>query len=359
MRGYKMLLFLSCIIAGITAKDPPVMHYGMKSSSICLEVGKLTSHRSTKWNFGDTVIVDDQGINPRYKKKVKYNSETSTLCLNKLTEADGGTYSFYSHDANFTSSTKTHRLIVQETVPRPVLRLSVLHSSPSTGFCNVTVNCSIQSEWLRSICDEDSCRASQRSFDQLNITTYNDNRTIVCRGNNYVSTSNNSASMDAICFSEANPEEELKPLVIVIIIIMCAFICLCTPCFATRISAAQSTEHEAETAAPDSKQRQPAEERPRPGLNIPSSNQPDSECNHLDTTWYHQTTNTAPPEAEKPHETNTTAIYCLLQCRTYRAVAEELNKIISHVEPCPNGASEAAFTPMAKKKSANPGPMAI
>ncbi|TDG99653.1 hypothetical protein EPR50_G00195990 [Perca flavescens] len=89
------------------------------------------------------------------------------------------------------------------------MRMSGLHSNLSVGFCNITVNCSIQDDWASSVCNEDSCETSQRSlFRKVNITIFTDNSSIICSGNNHVSTSNVSKSIETMCFRESNPEHE-------------------------------------------------------------------------------------------------------------------------------------------------------
>ncbi len=88
---------------------------------------------------------------------------------------------------------------VAETVPRPDIRISVISSNLSSAFCKITVNCSIQDDWMLSVCDEDGCRISQKSLSSVNITISAENRTVVCSASNEVSTSNVSKDMDAMC----------------------------------------------------------------------------------------------------------------------------------------------------------------
>lgn len=88
---------------------------------------------------------------------------------------------------------------VADAVPTPVVRMSAVHFNLSGELCNITVNCSIQDDWVWSVCVEDSCRTSQRSLRKVNITVSAENRTVTCSGNNYVSTSSISVSAEAMC----------------------------------------------------------------------------------------------------------------------------------------------------------------
>ncbi|XP_070786304.1 uncharacterized protein [Enoplosus armatus] len=200
LSGMKMLLLLSCwIIAGITAEGPPTRHYRVKNSSLCLHVGKPPGYLPpTTWLFNEKVIVVNEDISPNYTDKVVYNPKNLSLCINQLTERDSGIYKV-TIIVKFVQRTESHRLIVEETVPTPALWMSVMRSNLSAGFCNITVNCSIWDDWVWSVCDGDSCRTPQRSFRRVNITISADNRFIVCSGNNHVSTSNVSESINATC----------------------------------------------------------------------------------------------------------------------------------------------------------------
>ncbi|KAK9524904.1 hypothetical protein VZT92_017267 [Zoarces viviparus] len=77
------------------------------------------------------------------------------------------------------------------------MRVSGLHSNLSAALCNITVNCSIRDEWVWSFCDGEGCRTSQRSLRKVNITIFTDNTSIVCSGNNHVSTSKVYESIEA------------------------------------------------------------------------------------------------------------------------------------------------------------------
>lgn len=90
-------------------------------------------------------------------------------------------------------------LLLPDAVPKPVLSISPMFSNQSAELCNMTnisVNCSIQEEWLTSICDQDSCLVTQESLQQYNITVITANKSVICIGSNQVSTSNVSASID-------------------------------------------------------------------------------------------------------------------------------------------------------------------
>ncbi|XP_030609309.1 SLAM family member 9 [Archocentrus centrarchus] len=202
-----LLLFSFWIITGLMAEGLAVI-YQLKNSSVCLNVVNSPSYKSPKWAFDKEIIVEGEEINPNYTGKVVYNPVNHSLCINNLTDTDTGIYEFsFSH--NFRPVSVKHQLIVQEMVPRPVIKMSNRGSNVSAGLCSITVNCSIQDEWLSLLCVEDSC-TSQKAFSKVNITIVSNNRTVTCSGSNHVSTSNASKTI-ITCFSEQSTENKEEP----------------------------------------------------------------------------------------------------------------------------------------------------
>ncbi|CAI5694947.1 unnamed protein product [Oreochromis niloticus] len=190
-----MILLLSFwIVTGLMAEDPTATYYRLKNSSVCLNVRKPPPYKHGEWKFNTIIITDDTEINPIYTDRVVYSAGNLSLCINNLADTDAGIYEV-SYRQNFTSVTEKHEVIVQDVVPTPVIIMSKLGSNQSAGLCSITVNCSIQDYWLWSVCDEDGCRRSQKSFSEVNITIFTENRAVVCRGNNHVSTNQASESL--------------------------------------------------------------------------------------------------------------------------------------------------------------------
>ncbi|XP_042367942.1 uncharacterized protein LOC121961907 [Plectropomus leopardus] len=278
--GLKMLLLLSCwIIAGITAEDPPKMYYRVKNSSLCLQVVNSSAYRQESWSFNNEAIVVGETITPNYKDKVDYYPVNHSLCLNKLTETDSGTYTFSFIDYTFKKSDKKHRLIVQERLPSPVFK-SGLPSNMSAGLCTITVNCSIQDDWVLSVCDEDSCRTSQRSVKKVNITVFTENRSVVCRGNNHVSTSNVSESIEAVCSRKTNPEHKetsKPPTVTLIIIAVCVFFCAFAVCVLMGFISTKCRHHQDPSPTVGLIQSQQVEEQPQALQRVSASSSSETE----------------------------------------------------------------------------------
>lgn len=122
-----------------------------------------------------------------------------------------------------------------DVVPRPVITMSVVQSNVSAGFCRITVNCSVWDDWLLANCDEHSCTSSQESLTKVNISISSDNRTVICSGNNQLSTNNVSKSMTTTCkyciitFEIKSTEKFSGPLHIrwkmgVSVLIMCFYV---------------------------------------------------------------------------------------------------------------------------------------
>ncbi|XP_071371554.1 signaling lymphocytic activation molecule-like [Centroberyx affinis] len=314
-----MLLLLSCcIIAGMAAEDPPVTHYRLKNSSVCLHVRKSLKGQEVTWEMINVgMIINTKGdINPNYTEKVDYNRGNFSLCIKKLTETDSGTYEA-TVTQGFTKSREQHRLIVQEAVPRPVIRMAVLNSNQSDGSCNLTVNCSTQDGWAWSVCDEARCRTSQRSLGAVNITISTDNRTIVCKANNHVSTSNVSESVGGICLSETNTEytgTSLPAGIIIAIISGTFFICVLAVFLAKRFYFSRECHNQqVQTALQIA--RLSVEVQPQPAGDESSSCQTETVYENVDDTQHIQASNTTitPEGARSKQPPKVDTVYCSLQ----------------------------------------------
>ncbi|PWA28842.1 hypothetical protein CCH79_00012821, partial [Gambusia affinis] len=165
------------------------MFYQLKNSSVCLHVKKQQSYTNGQWKRDATIIVSGTLINPTYEKRVKFHPKNMTLCISELTESDTGLYKA-SYLLNFTEVSESYQVVVQGMIPRPVMAvIPENHSNLSAESCDFTVNCSIQDDWLGSICHKNGCRTSQRSFSKVNISIFAENTVVVCSGNNHEATS--------------------------------------------------------------------------------------------------------------------------------------------------------------------------
>ncbi|XP_042258301.1 SLAM family member 5-like [Thunnus maccoyii] len=262
---------------GTMAADPSMIHYRLKNSSICLHVKKPPPYQNSRWTFAGKAIISGNSINPNYTEKMDYEPKNLTLCVRDLNETNSGSYKVSFFDSNYTVITESHKVIVQDAVPRPVIRMSVLHSNLSARLCTITVNCSIWEDWVWSVCNEDGCGTSQRSLSRVNISISTDYRTVVCSGNNHVSTNNVSESVEATCFSKSNPElkEASQPLlvrmiVIAVFIILCTFIIfMAKKCCSTENNHHQTSNAQLMQIQPV--EMQPQESLPRPRVSTSSS----------------------------------------------------------------------------------------
>ncbi|KAM6894243.1 uncharacterized protein PEZ65_021935 [Lycodopsis pacificus] len=293
---------MAFVLRRMTAKDPPTTHYREKNGSMCLRVEESPPHHQPTWLFNEEAIALEKHSTPKYKDKVDYNPSNHSLCINNLTETDSGIYMFSFLNYEYKSSKETHKLIVEEgaskqphafmyllgpvvaeTVPRPVMRMSGLHSNLSAGLCNITVNCSIRDEWVWSFCDGEGCRTSQRSLRKVNITIFTDNTSIVCSGNNHVSTSKVSESTEAMCLRKPNPdhEETSEPptgLVIVTVIALCVSLCAFAVCVVKGLSSTEYNQHQAEAPAARITQSQQVEAKPHSVSSVSTSSSSQAEA---------------------------------------------------------------------------------
>ncbi|XP_029931898.1 uncharacterized protein LOC115376460 [Myripristis murdjan] len=205
-----MLLLLSCcIIAGIAANEAQVVQYGLKNSSVCLHVGESAVNLRVDWSFKKRYIILNRKFNPNYTERADYHPGNGSLCIKKLAESDNGVYDAEA-PKGFDKLTWEFLLIVQETVPEPDIRVTVLLSNESADFCTIMVNCSIQDSWAFTVCNQDRCPVSQRSFGTINITISLTSTTVVCHGNNHVSTSKSSKRLDKTCFKDQDFKTIIK-----------------------------------------------------------------------------------------------------------------------------------------------------
>ncbi|XP_075884018.1 uncharacterized protein LOC142889274 isoform X2 [Nelusetta ayraudi] len=200
-----MLPLLFCVLIG-GKKDtppPPPMHYRLKNDSLCLQVS-VPAKSYVNWLFNENkVIVYNNVVADSFINKVDYKPENNSLCINELTSNDSGIYTIAVFNLG-NRITYNHRLQVQDAVPKPVLSISPLLSNQSAQLCNMTANCSIQEEWVMSVCGQESCTVTHRSLHRYNITVVAANNTIICIGSNHVSNSSVSASTD-LCQSPLIP----------------------------------------------------------------------------------------------------------------------------------------------------------
>ncbi|KAK9524902.1 hypothetical protein VZT92_017265 [Zoarces viviparus] len=298
------------MIAGMTTKDPPTTHYREKNGSMCLQVEESPPHRQATWLFNNKyAIASEKHIVPKYKDKVDYNPSNHSLCINNLTETDSGIYTFSFLNFEYKSSEENHKVIVEETVPRPVMRVSGLHSNLSAALCNITVNCSIRDEWVWSFCDGEGCRTSQRSLRKVNITIFTDNTSIVCSGNNHVSTSKVYESIEATCLRKPNPEHEetsepptVLVIVIVTVIALCVSLCAFAVCVVKGLSSIEYNQHQAEAPAAGITQSQQVEAKPHSvsSVSTSSSSQAEACYENVDATQPCQTSSPTIRPREEP-----------------------------------------------------------
>ncbi|XP_034413218.1 SLAM family member 9-like [Cyclopterus lumpus] len=315
--GLKMLLLLSCwMIAGITAKDAPTTRFGLKNSSICLQVKNSPPYHQLMWLFNEQAIVFDQKIIPKYKDKVTYDLEDHSLCINKLAENDSGIYKLVFLGAEYKTLKEFSRLIVEETVPRPVMRMSGLHSNLSDASCNVTVNCSIGDEWVWSACDAEGCATSRRSLRKVNISVFTEDGSVVCRGDNNVSTSRASEGTEATCLRKPDPEHQETSgppdvIAIVIIIVACVSLCAFAVCVAKRLFPTQHHQRQGETPAARITRSRPVEAKSQSvsGVSTSSSSSSSSSsseaeacCEHVGASQPCQTISQTISQTSSPRE---------------------------------------------------------
>ncbi|KAL6118425.1 uncharacterized protein ACO6RY_03227 [Pungitius sinensis] len=275
-----MLLLLSCwVVAAITAKGSTELHYGRINSSLCLRVKHSPPHEHDKWLFNGEAIAFSEKITTKYKDKVSYYPINHSICINKLTETDSGIYTFSFLDSSNKDLKETHRLNVEETVPRPVMRMSALASNLSAALCDITVNCSIGEEWAWSVCDVAGCRTSQRSNRKVVINIFTDDTSVVCRGKNNVSVSNVSESREATCLM--NPEETSDPPSVVVIgtmVAVCVSLCVFVLVVANGLLPTGCRGHQGGAPAARIAQSQQAEASPPPEWRVSTSSSSQTEA---------------------------------------------------------------------------------
>ncbi|XP_072232612.1 uncharacterized protein [Leuresthes tenuis] len=281
----EMILLLSCwIFTGIVAEEPPMTYYSLKNSTVCLNIKKPPPYYEVSWKLSGKVLYSSRGINPNYKDKVRPGA--GNICVEMLTEEDVGIYEVSFTDDKYTSVSEKHQIFVQEMVPRPVMTvMSARPGNLSAESCSVSVNCSIHDDSLWSVCDEEACRPSLKSFGELNITIFSDNRTVVCSGNNHVSRNNVTESMGALCVRKINDkpqEEQPHPPVegIVISVLLALMFLVMLAVFAKRFSS--KCKNQAATSTAGLIQSGPLEEQIQSEARASTSSSSDASYENLD-----------------------------------------------------------------------------
>ncbi|CAF97033.1 unnamed protein product [Tetraodon nigroviridis] len=226
----KILLLLS--FWSPTEEEKPTatqQHYQRKNSSFCLQAAESPPY-ALSLTFGQNSVIYSNITSQAYQHRVDYNQTTKKWCLHQLSETDSGTYHFnvYKNDKVNMSN---HKLLVEEAVPRPVIQVSALRSNLSAEPCTITVNCSVWESWVSSVCNESVCQTSDRSLKTVNITVLAGNRSVICIGRNYVSTSNIS---EAICVIHRHEtSEELSYVLLLLLLAILSLLCAAILCIGT------------------------------------------------------------------------------------------------------------------------------
>ncbi|XP_027893530.1 uncharacterized protein LOC114157044 [Xiphophorus couchianus] len=226
----KLIFLLSTWSFTVTATELWMKHYQPKNSSVCFRVQKPPPYRSGIWTFNGKFVAERDSTHEDYAERMVFTSENLSLCINRLTENDAGIFKV-TYFSNFIQQSENHQVILQGMIPRPVMAVTPeRRSNLSAESCDFTVNCSIQDDWLGSVCHKNGCRTSQRSFSNVNISIFIENTVVVCSGNNHVSTNNISQNIPTTCFVKTNLElkEELhnrpNTFYITVIVVVVVFV---------------------------------------------------------------------------------------------------------------------------------------
>lgn len=91
------------------AENREKWHYRLKNDSFCLRMWTNDS----LWTFNNTVIFRFKEVARSFTDKVDYNPGNLSLCINKLTDADSGTYRIIWFLHGGTTVTEDNKLSVQ------------------------------------------------------------------------------------------------------------------------------------------------------------------------------------------------------------------------------------------------------
>ncbi|KAM4536736.1 uncharacterized protein PAE49_021216 [Odontesthes bonariensis] len=341
----EMILLLSCwIFTGITAGDPSTTYYCLKNSTVCLKVMKPPPYFDASWKFSGKVLYSSRGIHPSYKDRVRLGAANLSICVEKLTEEDAGIYEVSFTTYNFSSVLETHQIFVQEMVPRPVMTvMSERPSNLSAGSCSVAVNCSFHGDSLWSVCDEDGCRPSLKSFGELNITIFSDNRTVVCSGNNRVSRNNVTESMGTLCVRKKTDEPQEKwphPPVNGIVAVVLALVLLLVLVFALSLS---RCKNQAATSTAGLIQSGPLEEQTQPEARASTSSCSEASYENVDVG--HPRERSIPREEQFSRESQKAdTVYSIPKPAASRSKSDGKKDSAGHKNTQETPASEAVFS---------------
>ncbi|XP_062305126.1 uncharacterized protein si:ch1073-220m6.1 [Osmerus eperlanus] len=179
------------VIAGLKAQASTKVQYELKGNTTCLcFTNSLKNITEIKWKVDNNLIVRDGSVTKSFIDRFQYNKVNHSLYIRNLTDTDTGIYivtTTYKNDSEFTNS---YKLIVEEAVSMPVVKITPFDFNSSAGTCNMSVNCSVGSNWAAFVCDDDShdsrCKLSSSTTNVfINISKFNGN--VECTGKNNVS----------------------------------------------------------------------------------------------------------------------------------------------------------------------------
>ncbi|KAL4593228.1 hypothetical protein GN956_G26918, partial [Arapaima gigas] len=197
--------------AAVEAED----RFGRKGGSVHLTVdgqqkpnlGRLSWKKITKVIVEYTVHRNELEYFGEFKQKVKFSTTDLSLYIKDLTETDSGVYSAEATDSEGKRiDVAKYNLHVQEAVPKPTLKLTLLQLNSSGLSCKVSVNCSVRDSWVSGTCDQVQCSQVQLSAgSDVDLSVESDNGTILCSGSNAVSRETQSEPLTSVCEIHSSP----------------------------------------------------------------------------------------------------------------------------------------------------------
>ncbi|KAL4618261.1 hypothetical protein GN956_G20690 [Arapaima gigas] len=223
---------LTELSAAVEAED----RFGQKGGSVHLTVDgqQKPNLRRLSWKINSTLILEytvhrnEVEYFGEFKQKMEFSSTDLSLHIKDLTETDSGVYSAETTDTEGQQTDLKYNLHVQEAVPKPTLKLTLLQLNSSGLSCKVSVNCSVRDSWVSGTCDQVQCSQVQLSpGSDVDLSVKSERGTIFCSGSNGVSRETQSEPVEYPCFkntfsSQSSTPQFFIPLTEVGVLLLCA-----------------------------------------------------------------------------------------------------------------------------------------
>ncbi|KAJ8272844.1 hypothetical protein GJAV_G00094070 [Gymnothorax javanicus] len=201
-----LALLVSTVLISVSRAKNLYVTEGESIHLYVQEYEKLQHPFRIYWTVSSTNIVSYHNgtleISENYENRIEFDEEDFSLLLKSVQQTDSRTYSAGISHVGSSCGTLTnvasYKLIVEESLPIPQVKLALLHSDGRV--CRVSVYCTAKDTFTSVTCQQAHCkRISSVSRYRLDLIVTAANGAIHCSSTNGVATKTRSESTMDIC----------------------------------------------------------------------------------------------------------------------------------------------------------------